>query len=172
MLYLIKGASTLTDIYYIIAFLGTTPLPGDIQTLQNPQPHVTFLADFQVQVDRETELVFALENLAHTVSSFDIKALHESAFGLDQEHRVIECEKTIEANALHTALLNFAKSQHLILNQPHYAGKGFKPHVTLSQAPGEPVVGDSIPIRSLTLVKHNNGLGGDISVLASFHLED
>jgi hypothetical protein len=157
------------DTFFIMHFFDSLP-PLGIEKNQKVLPHVTFLGP--AVSNSEAKSFSFVENIKDETSSiepFVLKAVEVKFFGVDKNIPVVECENTLESQALHESLLRAQVKSSLTLTQPYFAGKFFTPHSSLVE--GFPMFEGAANIDSFTVVRHIGGYGsGVVDILAHFSL--
>lgn len=157
----------MADTLFVMNFVGEAPADST-----EFQQHVTFLS--HAQVFESADVACFMEETAVVTAGmepFFLPVAGNEWFGAEQDIHV----QTIgdpdgKALELHLGLLNASNRNGLVSSQPEYTGLGFRPHMTVTPHGKTFLVGDSVLIDTLTIVRHSGGFGGEMDTLGLFQL--
>lgn len=121
------------------------------------RPHITFLSHLTVPDDADLQpFLDRLELLTKQMKPFHVTAGKEISLGEDGTHTAIEIlDNNHAASRLHFVMLDNAERFGYELQQPQYAGKNFRPHITQShRLPFSHDSGEQVLVESLTVSEH------------------
>lgn len=114
--------------YVIVHFVDIGKTPVNFSASEWPL-HITLLANFQV----EDIVSFSrrLEEYSQRHAAFTVRSSGEALFGPQQNVRVSLIEQNKSILTTHNDLLSIATEQGSILDEPKFAGTGYRPHATI-----------------------------------------
>lgn len=134
--------------YVIVHFIDIKATPVNFTASEWPL-HITLLANFQVtDID---SFKHELAELSKQYTAFTVRANGEALFGPQQNVKVSLIEPSDAILALHNELLSMAIRRKAILDEPGFAGTGYRPHATI-QAKHRLQDQEVVKIDSLSLV--------------------
>ncbi len=110
--------------------------------------HVTLLPNFTVS-DSIDELIKNLDQVATSITSFNIQVDEDANFGPNGEVLVSLIKPGADILSLHSKLLAITKSYQF--DVPQYIGQGYRPHAT-KQINNQLRSGENYHVDSMTLV--------------------
>lgn len=114
--------------------------------------HVTIVDVFAIDWTSE-EMVKKLESFSESYSQIKISSIAQGDvfFGKEKQVRVTLLEKTSALEKLHCDIMSLLRLGNLQLNNPEFAGDGFRPHATV-QDHVRLQKGDTVQFTSLTII--------------------
>lgn len=114
--------------YVIVHFIDIKDAPVNFSTSEWPL-HITLLANFQItDIDGFKR---GLAEFSKQYTAFTVRANGEALFGPQQNINVSLIEPSDAILALHNELLSMAARQNAVLDEPGFAGTGYRPHATI-----------------------------------------
>lgn len=117
--------------YCIVQFLEPVE-PGHVFDSNHWPPHCTLAGVFAIEWTDQLKEKFRETIRRQRVFSSTTNGL--DFFGANREVHVKLVQSTDELSGLHDSIVDFIEENNGAFNEPQYQRKGFRPHITLSQA--------------------------------------